>query len=321
MQKKQKVIVTGASGFLGFSLVKYLIERNMFVYCVCRPGSSKLPRLQTYLKGLPSPPEENACIIELDLHDMARLPERISCSCDLFYHLGWDGGVKIATGQDLNILTSAMALLSAVKTGCKRFISSGSQAEYGLHESRIFEYSTLHPVTAYGEAKVAAYFLTKTLAEKHGIQHIWCRIFSVYGPDENPDTLISNCILSLLDGKSPQVTPCEQIWNYLYQEDAAEALYLLGTSSCAHGVYNLGAPDCRPLKGYLEVLHQTVKRIKSDIPDIAFGSRSYALDQVMHLEPDLAKLNRDTGCLLRTSFEDGIQRTVQKYAADEESHD
>ncbi len=309
MQNINTAIVTGATGHLGFALTKHLISQGIFVYCVCRPKSSNLPRLIQYLESLSGETSMYAAIVDLDLHDLAKLPERITNPCDVFYHLGWDGGVKVGTGQDLNILTSAMALIAAAKTGCRRFIVSGSQAEYGLHTERIYENSTLHPVTAYGEAKVASYFLTKTLAEKHGVEHIWCRIFSAYGPNQNRNILVDYVLQSLMSGVSPEVTPCEQLWNFIHEEDVTEALYALGTSPAVNGVYNIGHSESKILKEYLEDLRMVLQNQIGHVPEIKFGAKSYGFNHIMHLEPDISKIIKDTGCQPKITFADGIANT------------
>lgn len=101
-----------------------------------------------------------------------------------FYHLGWEGtdkeNIKSAAIQIKNIDNSLKAVELAKKLNCKRFVGVGSQAEYGRKDHKIKEEET-NPEIAYGKAKLEAYKRTKLLASKYGIDHIWCRIFSVYG--------------------------------------------------------------------------------------------------------------------------------------------
>jgi len=244
----KKAVVTGATGFLGFVLLKELIQNDIYVYALCRKNSSRIPRL----KGL-----SNVDVLEVDLN----CPDKIDKinDCDVFYHLAWEGERNDFEGQYKNIEMSLNCLKLASKLGCKRFICTGSQAEYGNTTELITEETALKPATAYGACKVAAYYLTADLAKRLNIEHTWVRVFSVYGPHDNPNTLVMTLIRDLTTkGEARINTDGKHIWNYLYETDLAYILYLLGAIKNSNTVYNVASFESRPLKEFIDILKNII---------------------------------------------------------------
>ena len=139
-----------------------------------------------------------------------------------------------------------------------------------------------------------------------GMDFIWTRIFSTYGVNDIPSTLIMYCIECFLKGEEPSLTPCEQQWDYLNCRDAARAFYLLGREGISQEIYNIGNGSARPLLEYVYVIRDA---INPELP-IGIGKRNYAPKQVMHLCADIANLKTHTDFLPAVSFEDGIRETI-----------
>ena len=242
----KRAIVTGATGFLGFALLKELIQNGVYVYALCRKNSKRILRLN----GL-----SNVEVIEVDMNCLEPI-NRLG-GCDVFYHLAWGGGRYDFEGQYENIQQSINCLKLASELGCKRFICTGSQAEFGNTAGPITEETALEPTNAYGACKVAAYYLTAELAAQLNIEHTWARIFSVYGPSDTQNTLIVKLLNELgSTGEAWLSTDGGHIWNYLHEEDAARALYLLGVIQNSNTVYNVASRECKPLKEFVEDLRK-----------------------------------------------------------------
>jgi nucleoside-diphosphate-sugar epimerase len=240
----KKAVLTGATGFLGYALLKELVHNDISVYAICRKDSPRLPRLD----GLP-----NVTVIEADL----RCAEQIEgiTDCDVFYHLAWGGERNNFNQQYANVEIAVNCLKLAKKIGCTHFLCTGSQAEYGNVSDLITEDTPLCPTTAYGACKAAAYYLTADLAKRLDIKHTWVRVFSVYGPNDNPNTLYQTLMRDLHTKNIVYLnTDGNHIWNYLHEEDAAGALRLLGQDACLSGVYNLAGRESKPLKIYVQDL-------------------------------------------------------------------
>lgn len=297
-----KAVITGPTGAIGTALIRRMLQDDMQVYAVVRPDSSRL---------LAIPEHPNVHIVRLDVSELARLPESIPSGADAFYHFAW--GSTVGTGRNdmsmqvCNIRYTIDAVRAAAALGCKVFIGSGSQAEYGRVDSVLTPETPCFPENGYGMAKLCAGQMSRVECRKFGIDHIWARILSVYGPGDGAGSMISSVIRQLLAGEKPALTAGEQVWDYLYSEDAAEALYLLGKRGVSGRIYVLGSGSSRPLKEYIKTLRDTVD---PGLP-LGFGQVAYSPQQVMHLQADITELQKDTDFHPQTAFVDGIRKTIE----------
>lgn len=297
----KKVVITGATSMIGFSLVQACIKNNVFVYAIVRKNSCKTTIFS------PSP---FLTILECELDEINLLPCLITDKIDIFYHIGWSNTTKNARMdtllQNANIGYTLDAVRTAKELGAQVFIGAGSQSEFGKVENTISPTTPVNPEFAYAIAKYCAGKLSYTLCTSLGMAHIWVRIFSVYGILDNEHTMISYLINTLLNGKSPILTKCEQKWDYLHTTDCARAFFLIGQNPKHGGIYCLGSGTAKPLYEYVSIIKNLINK---DIP-INFGAKEYSPNQAMHLCADLSNLTKDTGFIPNISFEDGIQDTL-----------
>ena len=218
-------IVTGAAGFLGANLVERLLqEEDAHIYAVVRPNSPHNARLA---------PSERLTIVPADLSEYARLDELIDETCDVFFHLAWQGGRYDFATQYGNIADTLGALEAAARLGCKRFICTGSQAEYGRQTPLITEETCPHPACAYGAAKLAACALSRQRAADLGVAWIWGRVFSLYGRYEQEGRMLPALVKSLrLEQPFALSSSGAQNWDYLYAADAADAVVVPPNGAC-----------------------------------------------------------------------------------------
>lgn len=298
----KRVIVTGPTGAIGVALIHELITNNIKVYAVCREDSKRKHNIPTH------PLVE---IVDCDLSQLSHLRKKIPSSCDVFYHLGW--AATIGTGRNdtslqlRNIQYTLDAVDAAHALGCKRFIGAGSQAEYGRVEGKISASTPTFPENGYGIAKLCAGQMSRIRCEQLGIEHIWTRVLSIYGPYDGANTMISSTIQQLLAGEKPALTAGLQEWDYLYSKDAGLAFYLLGKTGHSGKIYCIGSGRATELKNYIYILRDV---IDPNLP-LGLGEIPYSPLQVMHLEADISDLQQDTGFMPRYSFEKGIQETIE----------
>ncbi|KEQ27945.1 hypothetical protein ET33_00590 [Paenibacillus tyrfis] len=296
--------ITGATGFIGSALCRKIIAENGIVYALVRENSKNIDRL---------PVDKNLKVIYGDLDDFGHIKEQLSqleIDINIFYHLGWKGvGNKDRNDsiQSQNIESTVQSLLLAHSLGCSKWVGTGSQAEYGPVNSKISEEYSTKPTTFYGASKLSASILTQVLGNQLNINTVWARVFSTYGPGDNSGWMLIDLINTLLDKQKPKLTLGEQLWDYLYVDDAANALYKLGITPNSQGVYNLGSGNAKKLKNIIEI---TRDLIDPSLP-LGFGDIPYRPDQVMHLEADVSKLIRDTGWQPEFNLETGLGRTIE----------
>lgn len=304
-----KIVITGPTGAIGLALIKKCIQECVFVYAICRPSSERIQYI---------PQSEYVSIIECDLENLEDLSQYINDKIDIFYHLGWKSTYGAArndiTSQWENIGYTLKAVEAAERLGCHTFIGAGSQAEYGRVEGKLSEHTAVNPENGYGMAKLCAGQMTRIRCEQLGIKHIWTRILSVYGPGDGMQTMIMSTLEKLIKKERPALTLGEQRWDYLYSEDCANALYLLGERGKSGKVYCIGSGNARPLKEYINEMKEIVW------PDgiLGFGDIPYGENQVMNLCADIEQLQRDTGFCPVYRFEDGIRETVEWLKGEED---
>lgn len=295
----KKIIVTGATGCVGSAVVRRAVAQGMEVACIVHQGSTRRGNLPT---------SSHVKIFACDLANYGSL--ELDGKYDVMIHLAWEKTFGVsrddAEVQTRNIQYTLDACRLAQRCGCNAFIGAGSQAEYGVQSEDLTSDTSVKPESGYGIAKYAAGKLSAMLCKSMEIRHNWVRILSVYGPHDGANTLISHVITELKAGRSPQLTPCEQIWDYLYADDAGEAILAIAKNGVDGQVYPLGSGVGRPLSAYVEDIRQTVN------PDVElrFGVKSYYPHQPMHLVADISQLTADTGWKPTVEFVDGIKRII-----------
>ena len=299
----RSVIVTGPTGAIGIALVSLLASKGLEVCAVVNPESPRKDRI---------PKAENVRIVECGLSEIAYLPEKPGIGkADAFFHLAWAGtagpGRNDIALQNNNLRAALEAVEAAESLGCKVFVGTGSQAEYGRVSEPLRPEMPLRPENAYGIAKMQAEKMTRELCRSYGIRHVWPRILSVYGPYDNERAMIPNLIHALLRGERPALTEGAQIWDYLFSEDAAKALYALSVHGKDGYAYPLGSGEKRPLRAYVEDLRDVV----SPGAELGFGEIPYGDRQVMFLSADISAIQKDTGWRPETPFKEGIRKCLE----------
>ncbi len=293
----KSVIVTGAAGFIGYSLTKALSLKGYKVFALVRPGSLHNARLVD-LQGVE--------VIALDINEIALLKKKISERPLALIHLAWSGDRHNRNDFDiqrLNIDESLSIVRIANEVGCKRIMFAGSQAEYGITTAVQDENSPLKPFTAYGATKVAMCYLTKCYSQNYGLEWIWCRIFSLYGLYEASDSMLPMLIGKLKKNEQVMLSSCRQNWDYLHVADAADAMIELMERGRAGEIYNIANGKYRQLRDFVE----TVKEVMHSESVIIYGCNP---DPFVSLQPSVDKIRNDTGWKPKIEFQQGIETYI-----------
>lgn len=295
-----KVLVTGAGGFVGSYVVRDLLDRGHDVAILLRGEMPwRLDDIRSRVR-----------IVRGDLAQRASYAAALAeFAPEAIAHLAWQGVANHARNdwrQAENVQHAVDLLEAAMQAGTRHFIGCGSQAEYGPRGERTDEDAPLRPTTAYGAAKVAAFYLLTTLAGLHGVRFAWARFFSTYGPGEDAHWMIPQLVGRLLRGERASLTEGRQVWDYCHVRDAAHAITRLVETPGARGPFNVGSGACLPVRRIAEM----VRDAAAPGAELGFGEVAYRPDQVMHLEADIRRLTGATGWTPRVALEDGIAETV-----------
>lgn len=298
-----RCFVTGATGHLGSALVRALIENEDEVALLARDPVN--------LKSI-EPLRQKFNLLDFrNGYSQDLIRELRVFQPEVAFHLAWEGVVAESRNDPRSIANNvilSMETLEAVrKTGCQRFLGLGSQAEYGLVAGPADESTREAPVTGYGEAKLSCSRLSRAYCSMAGIHWTWVRLYSTYGPGDAPGHFLPYVVDQLLAGKEPELTACEQKWDFLAVEDAASALLELAAPGRSGGIFNLGSGSSKSLREIVELVQEAV----GNGCRARFGAVPYRPDQVMHLEPIIARLVEATGWSPRVSLVEGISALVQ----------
>jgi len=295
-------LVTGASGHLGSYLTKRLVEQGEDVSILVRK-ESELWRLADVI--------DRIRIFHADLDEIETASDAIAeIRPETVFHLAWSGVMSNFRNHPRQVTSNVKGSLRlfeiAHENGCRCWIGVGSQAEYGPYDVPLREDLPTRPNTVYGVSKLCVALLTEKLCQLTGMRFVWLRLLASYGPKDNERHLIPSVINQLLRGEKPALTRGEQKWDYLYVDDAVEAIHLAALKPEVNGVYNLGSGEIHTVRNIAERLRDI---IDPSLP-LGIGEVPYLPDQVMHLQADITKLQTAAGWSPRITLDAGLRRTV-----------
>jgi nucleoside-diphosphate-sugar epimerase len=294
-----KVLLTGASGFIGARVARALVARGHEVTAVFLP-QDRLDRL----KGL------SVNLSPCDLHDAETvkriLGEKRPEGC---IHLAWYAvpGLYLHSDENLNSLSASTALLQhLLAAGCRNVVMAGSCAEYDTGAAPLLrENGPTKPATLYAACKLAMSLIGEQLATKAEARFAWGRVFYPYGPGEDPRRAIPSLIRTLLEGKTFDASAGEQIRDYVHVDDVASGFVQLLERE-AHGVFNISSAAPRTMK---EIM-QTAGRALGKEAGIRFGAVPYRGWEPPRICGDNAKL-KALGWSPRFELESGIRDAIE----------
>ena len=301
------VLITGATCYIGQILIQYILGNYGSEYkivAVVRPGTAH---------RLPSLREGVDVILELSMDEYNEIPLSI-CQADIVISLAWNGTRGAERNnplqQQANYKNSIKLLHSAACVGCQQFVTAGSQAEYGNLTGLIHENSPCMPNTQYGKWKLRFFEDCLTFGQNEGIKIYEPRFFSLYSENDNPCTMLIDVVQKMLNNLPCDLTLCVQQWNYLYMDDAVDALFKLIMKDPGEGVYNFGSDDQRILKDYIE----EIRTVIGSTSELRFGAVAYPPTGMVSIMPDISKLKSAVDWSPQTTFATGIKRIINKYS-------
>lgn len=297
----KKAIVTGANGFVGTALCEELCKQGVQVIAVVR-SKMGLIRKTKDLPGL--------TVVCLELSRFRNMAELITDrDIDILYHLAWEGSAGELRGdsgvQINNIRYACDTVKACADMGVKRFVFAASIMEYEINAVMATD-STPGINTLYASAKTAADYMARAIAGSLGIDYIRAVISNIYGPGEMSPRLINTSLKKMILGEHCAFSAGEQLYDFIYIDDAARAFALIGEKGKANRTYYIGSQECQKLKYFLtEMKNQVAPEMEIGLGELPFHGVSLSYEEF-----DRNAVKDDTGFVPQVSFAEGIRNTV-----------
>ena len=302
----KRVLVTGATGFLGQFCLRPLAAKGYEIHAVSRnlPADNKNSSdldVQWHQADL------------LDAERTARLVNAIEPTHLL--HLAWhiEHGKHYAAPENFAWVCASLALFEAFAAiGGRRAVCAGTAAEYSWTEENVYEeYRTpLSPATTYGKCKHALQILLEAYAEQFEISFAWGRAFFLYGPEDRTNRLVPSVIRSLLQGKPALCSHGNQIRDFLYIDDAAQALVSL-LDSDVRGSVNIASGIPISPKEIIFAIGDIIGNKEL----IKLGAIKSSVGESSQIVADVNRLRNEVGWCPRLTLAEGLAETVEWWRA------
>ncbi len=297
----KNVIVTGANGFIGSSLIKKLVARNVNVVALdISFQNSKLPESNLIKK------------IESGLDNIENLLNVIpNEKYDAFYHFAWAGVNGSEKGNPVIQLKNAELTMNCATVSKKlevtKMLCSGTIAERATES--LSDLDKTNGGMLYGVAKHATHLMLETYCKNIGQDFVWMQFSNIYGPSNKTGNLVSYTITELEKGEEALFGPALQPYDFIYIEDLIDAVMRLGENKTKENCYFIGSGEPKLLKDYLCEIGKLYGR--KDL--IKIGARpddgiKYSLDMF-----DTTPLIKDIGKYITKNFTEGIKYTLENY--------
>ena len=290
----KRVLLTGASGFIGSYAVAALAERGFDVHAVGRTAPDD-GRVTFHRADL------------LDRREVRDVTRRLAATHLL--HFAWhvEPGRFWDAPDNLDWAGATLLLLRAfAEAGGRRAVLAGSCAEYEWGGERLVEGVTPGaPATLYGVAKNATRQIAEAYVATAGLSLAWGRIFFLYGPGEKPGRLVSAAIAALRSGQAFPTTEGRQRRDFLHVADVAGGFAAL-LDSDVRGAVNIASGTAVPVRSILEEIAQLI----GGAALLRFGSKPSMQGDPPIIEASARRLADEVGYSPRFDLASGLRDTV-----------
>lgn len=293
----KRVLVTGATGFVGRHSLSRLIESDYEVHAV---HGQRLP------EGVGKNIIWHRANL-LDSDETVALVKQVRPSHLL--HFAWYAvpGNYWTALENLAWAQASVCLMRAFSEhGGRRAVMAGSCAEYDWKFDYCSEWFTpCRPATLYGACKHSTQILLDAWSRQTGISSAWGRIFLLYGPGEYPSRLVPSVINSLLQDEPARCTHGNQVRDFMHVEDVAAAFVAL-LDSDVKGVVNIASGVAIPLKQIVHTIADCLKKREL----VQLGAIPVPAGEPAALIADVGRLRDEVGFKPQYELKPGIAQTI-----------
>ncbi len=289
---------------MGANLARRLLHEGHEVHVLMRPGFQawRLAEIQDQIQ-----------IHLLCLHDAEAVEKTLRhIRPEWIFHLAAHGAYSWQTDLpqmiQTNLVGTVNLLQACLRTGFEAFVNTGSSSEYGIKDHPPSETDFVEPNSHYAVTKAAATLFCRHTAQKEKVPVTTLRLYSVYGPYEDPNRLVPQILKQGLRGRLPPLVEPDTVRDFVFVDDVAEAYWLAASRRGAEpgAVYNVGTGIQTSMREVVAV----ARRVLDIREEPAWGTMSgRQWDTCVCWQADPRAIARDLDWRPRHSFEDGLRQT------------
>ncbi|MFJ8064175.1 NAD-dependent epimerase/dehydratase family protein [Psychrobacillus sp. NPDC096426] len=299
----KKVLITGATGFIGAALTRKLVELEIEVHVLIRQQSD-IWRIKDLDKVIN--------LHSVDLRDLTTLKKVVKyINPDVIYHCATHGGYhfqqKTIEIIESNFMGTVNLLIACQEIEFDYFVNTGSSSEYGSKNHALRETDLPVPMGDYAVSKVAATLFCQSVRLQKQLPIITLRLFSPYGPWDAPSRFIPYVVKSFLKGESPQISTPQSVRDYIYIEDVVNAyLKFLNLNYLNCDIINIGSGNQTKLQEVVEI----VQRKTNSSINASWGSIERVRNEPEIWKADVIQAEKLLNWSPKVTMEDGLQNTI-----------
>lgn len=308
--RDRRVLVTGATGFIGSCLTRRLVEQGAEVHALTSTVSSVFPTRLVDLRGRITVHEGNLC----DRSAMDSVVSQVRPShvfhLGAYTHVGksWsrvDECIQANVQGTVNLLQSL-----AEHGGYERFVYTGTSEIYGDIDVPFREDAKVNPISPYSVSKYAGEHYCRMFHDGYDWPIVMLRPFNAYGPGQSPDRVIPEIIVRALRGSPLQMTQGRQTREFNYVEDLAEGFLRAGVAEGVEGeIFNLGCGEEVSMRD----LATTILDLMGNPIEADFGALPDRPTEIWRMYCDGTKARQRLGWEPRHSLAGGLAKTIEWY--------
>ncbi len=294
--RSEKILVTGATGFIGCYLSKCLVQQRIETYGLGRTASAQT--LPAGVKPVPVDIQQPEAVFAA--LEQVR-PDRV-------VHLAAAGVTEpflpIDHAVEVNVRGTINLLEASEKVGVRRLVHVGTAYERPAAET------ARGPGNPYVASKLGAWSFWHAFTHEHGLNSIALRLFHVYGPGQSVRGLVAAAIMAALRGETLPMTGGEQLRDFVYITDIVQALVAAVTTlEFSTQTYDIGTGVGRSVKSVVAQVFEQIDGAGS----YELGALPYRPNEEMVLVAQPAPARYDLGWTAKVDFEVGLATTIQAY--------